>query len=255
MDHLCCQWFSNERRIFENVDAGSEEAVMKDRAEARTLAGDAYAVIHRAIRSGLLKPGQRLRFADLQALCGMSVSPVREALVRLTAEGFTVSDDHRGFSVAPLSIAELLDIVGTRKLLEGEALRLSIEHGDSDWEGRLLAAHHVMSRLPRERDDLPTAIREDWDQRHADFHRTLISACRSPILIELCEKLFVRADRYRRLSVSVPNQSRDVVCEHERIMAFALDRNADGAVAALKEHYQRTADAVERLFQDGAMVD
>ncbi|PWC90739.1 hypothetical protein TSH100_01475 [Azospirillum sp. TSH100] len=228
---------------------------MKDRAEARTLAGDAYAVIHRAIRSGLLKPGQRLRFADLQALCGMSVSPVREALVRLTAEGFTVSDDHRGFSVAPLSIAELLDIVGTRKLLEGEALRLSIEHGDSDWEGRLLAAHHVMSRLPRERDDLPTAIREDWDQRHADFHRTLISACRSPILIELCEKLFVRADRYRRLSVSVPNQSRDVVCEHERIMAFALDRNADGAVAALKEHYQRTADAVERLFQDGAMVD
>ncbi|MCP1611654.1 DNA-binding GntR family transcriptional regulator [Azospirillum lipoferum] len=228
---------------------------MKDRAEARTLAGDAYAVIHRAIRSGLLKPGQRLRFADLQALCGMSVSPVREALVRLTAEGFTVSDDHRGFSVAPLSIAELLDIVGTRKLLEGEALRLSIEHGDSAWEGRLLAAHHVMSRLPRERDDLPTAIREDWDLRHADFHRVLISACRSPILIELCEKLFVRADRYRRLSVSVPNQSRDVVCEHERIMAFALDRNADGAVAALKEHYQRTADAVERLFQEGALVD
>lgn len=228
---------------------------MKDRAEARTLAGDAYAVIHRAIRSGLLKPGQRLRFADLQALCGMSVSPVREALVRLTAEGFTVSDDHRGFSVAPLSISELLDIVGTRKLLEGEALRLSIEHGDSDWEGRLLAAHHVLSRLPRERDDLPTAIREDWDLRHADFHRVLISACRSPILIEMCEKLFVRADRYRRLSVSVPNQSRDVVCEHERIMAFALDRNADGAVAALKEHYQRTADAVERLFQEGAMID
>ncbi|WP_042702896.1 GntR family transcriptional regulator [Azospirillum sp. B506] len=228
---------------------------MKDRAEARTLAGDAYAVIHRAIRSGLLKPGQRLRFADLQALCGMSVSPVREALVRLTAEGFTVSDDHRGFSVAPLSIAELLDIVGTRKLLEGEALRLSIEHGDSEWEGRLLAAHHVMSRLPRERDDLPTAIREDWDQRHADFHRTLISACRSPILIEMCEKLFVRADRYRRLSVSVPNQSRDVVCEHERIMTCALNRNADEAVAALKEHYQRTADAVERLFQDGAATE
>ncbi|MBY6264366.1 GntR family transcriptional regulator [Azospirillum sp. 412522] len=222
---------------------------MKDRAEARTLAGDAYAVIHRAIRSGLLQPGQRLRFAELQALCGMSVSPVREALVRLTAEGFTVSDDHRGFSVAPLSIAELLDIVGTRKLLEGEALRLSIEHGDSDWEGRLLAAHHVMSRLPRERDDMPSAMREDWDLRHADFHRILISACRSPILIEMCEKLFVRADRYRRLSISVPNQSRDVVCEHERIMALALDRNAEEAVAALKQHYQRTADAVQRLFE------
>ncbi|PWC62955.1 hypothetical protein TSH7_12165 [Azospirillum sp. TSH7] len=222
---------------------------MKDRAEARTLAGDAYAVIHRAIRSGVLTPGQRLRFADLQALCGMSVSPVREALVRLTAEGFTVSDDHRGFSVAPLSVAELLDIVATRKLLEGEALRLSIENGDSEWEGRLLAAHHMMSRLPRERDDLPTAIREDWDLRHADFHRILISACGSPILIELCEKLFVRADRYRRLSVSVPKQDRDVVREHERIMSCAIDRNAEEAVAALRDHYQRTADAVQRLFE------
>ncbi|MBP2298835.1 GntR family transcriptional regulator [Azospirillum picis] len=222
---------------------------MKDRAEARTLAADAYAAIHRAIRSGSLKPGQRLRFAELQALCGMSVSPVREALVRLTAEGFTVSDDHRGFSVSPLSVEELLDIVNARKLLEGEALRLSIEHGDAEWEGHLLAAHHLMARLPRERDDLPTAMREDWEQRHADFHRILISACGSPILIELCGKLFVRADRYRRMSVSVPKQNRDVVREHERIMTCAIERKAEEAVEALRDHYQQTADAVERLFQ------
>ena len=62
---------------------------MKERDEARvaggTLAGDAYAAIHRAIRSGELAPGQRLRFAELQTLCGMSVTPVREALARLTA--------------------------------------------------------------------------------------------------------------------------------------------------------------------------
>ena len=55
---------------------------MNDRDEARTLAGDAYAAIHQAIRTGSLRPGQRLRFAELQSLCRMSVSPVREALAR-----------------------------------------------------------------------------------------------------------------------------------------------------------------------------
>lgn len=233
----------------ENRAGRAGGAAVKERPEARTLAGDAYAVIHHAIRSGALAPGQRLRFADLQILCGMSVSPVREALVRLTAEGFTVSDDHRGFSVAPVSVAELMDIVNTRKLLEGEALRLSIRHGDAEWESRLLATHHLMAKLPRERDDLPSAMREDWERHHAEFHRTLIAACRSPILIELCEKLYARADRYRRLSVSVPNQRRDPAAEHQRILSSTLGRDAAAAVAALREHYQRTADAVQGLFE------
>ena len=54
------------------------------RAGGKTLAADAYAAIRQTIRSGSFKPGDRLRFADLQALCGMSVTPVREALARLT---------------------------------------------------------------------------------------------------------------------------------------------------------------------------
>src|SRR6218665_4012288 len=97
----------------------------------RTLAGDAYEAIRQSIRTGAVKPGDRLRFADLQTLCGMSVTPVREALARLTAEGFTVLDDHRGYSVAPLSLAELRDITATRQLCEGEALRLSVLNGDA----------------------------------------------------------------------------------------------------------------------------
>ena len=80
------------------------------RAGGKTLAADAYTAIRQTIRSGTFKPGDRLRFADLQALCGMSVTPVREALARLTAEGFTVLDDHRGYSVASLSLEELRDI-------------------------------------------------------------------------------------------------------------------------------------------------
>lgn len=218
------------------------------KGSGRTLAGDAYEAIRQSIRTGAAKPGDRLRFADLQALCGMSVTPVREALARLTAEGFTVLDDHRGYSVASLSLAELGDITAARQLCEGEALRLSVVRGDAEWEGRVIAAHHLMARIPQAREDIPSAMREDWEMRHATFHAALISACGSPILLEMCEKLFSRADRYRRLSISLSGGTRDVTGEHRRLMEYALARNAEGAAEALCEHYGRTAAALESFF-------
>ncbi|MGQ3294955.1 MAG: GntR family transcriptional regulator, partial [Shinella sp.] len=163
------------------------------KGSGRTLAAEAYAAIRQAIRTGAFKPGDRLRFADLQALCGMSVTPVREALARLTAEGFTSLDDHRGYSVARLSLEELRDVTATRQLCEGEALRLSVLKGDADWEGRVIAAHHLMARIPQAREDIPSAMREDWEARHTTFHAALISACGSPALLEICGKLFSRA--------------------------------------------------------------
>ena len=214
-----------------------------------TLAGDAYEAIRQSIRSGAFKPGDRLRFADLQALCGMSVTPVREALARLTAEGFTVLDDHRGYSVASLSLEALRDITAARQLCEGEALRLSVASGDADWEARVIAAHHLMARIPQAREDIPSAMREDWEARHAAFHAALISACGSPILLEICEKLFSRADRYRRVSVSVSGGVRDVVGEHRRLMELALAHDAGGAAEALCEHYGQTAAALESFFE------
>lgn len=220
------------------------------RTGARTLAADAYEAIRQAIRSGRFKPGDRLRFVDLQALCEMSVTPVREALARLTAEGFTVLDDHRGYSVASLSLAELRDITAARQHCESEALRLSVTRGDADWEARVIAAHHLMVRIPQARDDIPSAIREDWETRHAAFHAALISACGSPILLEICGKLFSRADRYRRMSVSLLGATRDVESEHRRLLECALTRDAEGAAAALREHYGQTAASLESFFQN-----
>src|SRR5207247_2620707 len=83
-----------------------------------------------------------LRFSELQELTDTSVTPVREALARLTAEGFTELEGHRGYRVAPVSSTDLWDIVRNRQRLESEALSLSIKHGDDHWEAQLVTAHH-----------------------------------------------------------------------------------------------------------------
>ena len=215
---------------------------------SRTLADEAYARIRTAMHSGQLEPGQRVRFSDLQALTDTSVTPVREALARLTAEGFTELEGHRGYRVAPVSSEDLWDVLKNRQQLESEALRLSIELGDEHWEAQLMSAHHLLSRMDRERADLPTAVDEQWEQRHEAFHEALIAACQSRVLLGFCSQLSARANRYRRLSISAP--PRDIKTEHRLIFEATIQRDAVTATALLRDHFERTARMVDELLKN-----
>lgn len=217
-------------------------------ALSRTLADEAYERIREAMHSGRLRPGQKLRFVELQDMTGTSVTPVREALTRLTAEGFTELEGHKGYRVAPVSSADLWDIVRNRQTLESEALRLSIARGDHHWEAHLITAHHLLARLDRERADMPTAVDEDWERRHEIFHEALIGACGSKVLLGFCGQLSARANRYRRLSVVTRGSARDVRTEHRLIFEAALHRDADTAAARLCEHFEKTAETAETLL-------
>ncbi|HEY0918718.1 GntR family transcriptional regulator, partial [Devosia sp.] len=99
----------------------------QDDFSARTLASDVRERLRADIVSGALKPGLRLRFDEIRARYDVGLSPLREALFRLASEGLVVSEDHRGFRVAPVSRAKLMDISFMRKELETMALKLSIE--------------------------------------------------------------------------------------------------------------------------------
>ena len=115
-------------------------------ASARTLASQAQELLRKDILSGQLAPGQRLRTKDLQARYGLGLSPLRESLQRLSAEGMVVNDAQRGFAVAPVSVAELEDLTLARTSLESVMLPMAITKGSADWEAEILAAFHRLSR-------------------------------------------------------------------------------------------------------------
>ena len=69
----------------------------------QTLSTSIASTLRAAISNGELEPGRKLRLDDLRATFGVSLSPLREALSRLSAEGFVVMEDQRGYSVAPIS--------------------------------------------------------------------------------------------------------------------------------------------------------
>ena len=212
--------------------------------EQKSRSEHAFQTIRGAILSGRFEPGAPLKYTELQELCGVSVSTVREALTRLAAAGLVEGEHNRGFRAAVLSLAELDDLVRTRSQIESLALTRAIEIGDAHWEGRAISALHVIEVLPRRDRDDPRLHDETWEQHHCAFHEALISACDSPILLQFCRTLYDRADRYRRFSLTVEPPKRSIGAEHRAILEAALKRDAAEATRLLAIHYETTASFV-----------
>ena len=219
-------------------------------SEPKTLARQAHTLLREAILRGQLRPGERLRIKVLQERYGLGLSPLRESLQRLSAEGLVVVDEQRGFSVAEVSLAELKDLTLARSALESVMLPLAMAQGDDDWEARIVAALHRLSRtaLPTGPDASETA--RQWELRHRDFHEALVAGCGSPWLMRLHSQLVDQTERYRMIRLQHLSKrkanARDVHAEHQALMDAVLERKTNQALALMREHLQATFEATAK---------
>ena len=232
--------------------ANSSHTAKDDAANARTLANQAQELLRRDILSGTLAPGERLRTKELQARYGLGLSPLRESLQRLSAEGMVVNDAQRGFAVAPVSVAELRDLTVARTALESTMLPMAMQLGGADWEGDIVAAFHRLSRTPLPNDPAAMADASLWELRHRSFHHALVAGCGSPWLLRLHGQLVDQSERYRKIRIlhhlESQAQVRDVNAEHQAVMDAVLRRDAAQAVALMTQHLVATSDATARLM-------
>src|SRR5690606_37377697 len=114
-----------------------------------------------------------LRLERLRGSYNASVSTLREILFRLSAEGFVLAKEQKGFEVAPVSQENFREIASMRELLEGHALMESFQRGDLDWEARVVAAHHKLSRFEARMIAGEETATEAWKHYDREFHRAL----------------------------------------------------------------------------------
>ncbi|MDX3893194.1 GntR family transcriptional regulator [Pusillimonas sp.] len=214
-----------------------------------TLASSIAAMLRERIAHGDFAPGAKLRLDELRSMFGVSLSPLREALSRLCAEGFVATEDQRGYRVVPVSQNNLDEVIRLRVQFESYALREAIKNGDDVWEGEVLAALHRLNKIERGRVDAQGV--SQWEQFHSVFHRRLISACGMPLLLHFCETLHDLNDRYRRIFLSDNPVDRDVRQEHVDICTATLERRADEACDLLRSHVERTGANVLKALGDG----
>ena len=196
-----------------------------------------YQRIKRDIIFGELAPGAKLKLEGLRQRYEASMSTLRETLSRLASDGFVEAIDQRGFFVTPVSRDDLIEIANLRVLLECHALRLSIENGDTDWEGNLVSAHHKLHVMEQKLLTGDDSHKEDWKRYDWEFHLALIAACGSKNLLSLHSVLYDKYLRYQMLVLTY--RGKEAVDEHQKMFEEALARDVDAAVATLEVHINK----------------
>jgi DNA-binding GntR family transcriptional regulator len=171
------------------------------------------------VTAGELKPGQAVTEAELSRSLGVSRTPVREALLRLEAEGALDSTPARGFTVRPLSPEEAAELYPILATLEQLAVSTSPPRALDLAALRAIDTALLATSDPVERWRLDTT-----------FHDTIVSACPNASLRTMIHALRVRVARYELAFMRDGDRESHAAPLHEQILA-ALD-DADLASAA-----------------------
>jgi DNA-binding GntR family transcriptional regulator len=217
------------------------------RQTSETLSNLAFERLRTEVVTGNLAPGEKLHVERLGSRYGISLSPLREALSRLSETGLVVAEQQRGYRVAPMSIAEYRDIIDTRLHIEKEALARSIARGDVNWEADVVAAFHRLSRVHEEVEAGRTQSLAEWTRLNREFHAAIISACGSKWMMRFCITLYDQTGRYHhrtRLNGTLPLEQSGR--EHKSLFRAVLDRNATHAAKILEGHVRSAAQRIER---------
>lgn len=216
----------------------------------RTLIERTYGRLREDILNGTLQPGEKLLVEHIKQRYDVGSGTIREALSRLVSEAMVIAEGQRGFTVAPISIEDLIDVTNVRVSVETEALRVSIRQGDDFWRHRLRLAFETLSTLEKPLQD--ENIRR-WEQANTAFHAALLSACGSPWALRMVHQLTQHAERYRRFSIGL-HSGRDVHTEHQHIFDAAIAGHDARAALALEAHIRATPELLEQSVKNGVDV-
>jgi DNA-binding GntR family transcriptional regulator len=213
-------------------------------ASARSLSRgeDAYRKMMEAIQSGALKPGTRLREAELAEWLGSSRTPVREALNRLQSEGLVVQEPRRGMIITELDHGMVSELYIMREVLEGTAARLAARHA-SDVEISML----------REIADRDKSLNDDpikLARNNRLFHETLYRAAHNRYLLKTLSLLQESLALLGQTTLSMPGRSLTAYEEHDAMVSAIERHDASAAEEASRAHIRAAHKARMKLMLD-----
>jgi len=194
----------------------------------------AYQRVRADIVLARLAPGRKLRLDRMRQDYGASVGTLRELFSRLASEGLVVAEGSRGFQVPSVSSADLREIASMRQLLECHGIRESFARGDIEWEARVVAAHHILARVESRMAAGEACPTETWRQYDWAFHRALMSACGSRVLMDTYASICDKYLRYQMIAAVF--RGRVAADEHRVLLESALARDWQRAQQTLVTH-------------------
>jgi DNA-binding GntR family transcriptional regulator len=186
--------------------------------------------LRQAIVSGELKPGEQILQEALAERFGVSRVPLREALKILEGEGSVAYVPRRGYFVAELSLADLLEVYRIRELLEAEAVRVGLPRLDGKDLAQFADAVQACERAGREADLMSMTA------QNRRLHFVLYRAAGMERLERQIRILWDATDVYRSVYYAASDNRAAVQAEHRAILDAVRARDVDRAIGLLDEH-------------------
>jgi DNA-binding GntR family transcriptional regulator len=231
-------------RSMTSILAGTDVAVT-------SLQERAAAALREAIIHGRLRPGERLSEVELAQQFSSSRSPIREALVLLSQEGFVERTSTGRVYVRPLDLVEAQQLFTVRATLEGLTARIAAENMTRN-DTRRLEQNILAMQAASQRGDVSAAM-----LLGAEFHRTLIAACANRPLEDCLAGFRARTSRYRYILASRNEFNQHRVKEHQKILSALKAQDPQKAEEAMVNHIlvssRETLDALKAYLSDGTL--
>ena len=209
------------------------------------LRGQIYGIVRRLIVTGRLKPGDVVSEPLIARRLGVSRTPVREAVKRLSDEGLIDVYAQSGTFVTDISRKAIEEAFVIRAALELESVARAARAIDSRHAANLT---DIMRRHEESLADNQFANAIDDDD---EFHRYIAEVNQMRMLWRAVDISKAHMDRGRLLVLPRPGKGGETLRQHARILDALIARDAGEAVAAMRDHLGVTLNDILEQLADG----
>lgn len=217
---------------------GFEDKALMDVERKTTLTEQVYAQLRNGLLLGLWKPGEKLTARQLSRTLGVSLTPSREAIIRLANEGAIEVSETRMFSIP---------VIGPERYREINAIRMLLEPMATELAARK-APEALVDALEALNEDMRAKIlAEEFDEAlHMDsqFHLSIYAAAETPVLLRLIDTLWLQVGPIRNLLSREYRRQLVGYQNHRRMLQALRSRDAALAGEALRKDLSDGANAV-----------
>lgn len=211
----------------------------------------AYAGIRSMILSGELPAGAQLGEEALAERCGVSRTPVRDALRRLEAELLVKRNETQRSFVADWSLGDVADAFELRAMLEAHAARRAAERMDDVTLQRLRRCNQTILRAVQADPPDVNAFLEG----NRDFHAIILESAQSRRLVALLGTLIEQPVVWRTAHQYGRDALRRSHGEHDELLAAFARRDGAWAEAVMAAHIRRAFHAYADAHQGLSAID
>jgi len=207
--------------------------------KGQLLADKIFCLLKQEIVTGGLKPGEAFNEVTMAKRFKASRTPVREACNRLSNAGLLVPVANKGYTVAPITVQDILDVYDVRTLVEPVcAEKAARSLSDKEVEDLEIL-------MQPERDHLENAPHLTLIDLNWTFHHRLAEATKNSRLILLVNSLLLAASRmdYAFMDLFPHDYTR-----HDEILSRLKEHDAPGAREAMWRHIQLSRQRMSTIF-------